>query len=252
MLVACCLLYRALIPRCRLHLLFNITLRRREDLTSVVTMLQKHPHLIDRVRHLDIDVQNTASQSWVSTVPLSLPITSMKLQTLNLSGVDFTHLHSTFHMACSRFSQVEMLSCINVRYTRYSQLTRLAHATRAAHFYCRDASDPAERDNISRAIAVYPRGSVSLPRCVTQLDWYIPWSLLEKVLQGLLRQGSDAHWPRFLRFYVDEPPHNVHRRIYTAALKHIVQLYEQIFRGRHDKFDVSFSTAPFDVSFHGE
>lgn len=145
MLAACSLVYRALVPRCRLFLFKDVILRFPRNLTNLVLTLQKYPYLIEHIWILDIHPTDTESQSWVTTVLLSLPITSMNLRALILSGVDFTQLHSTFYMTCTRFQETESLFLDGVRFTRSRLRTRGMY-----------------RNNVSAAL-VYVHAS---PRCL--------------------------------------------------------------------------------------
>lgn len=244
MLAACSLVHRALIPRCRLHLFETVTLRSQQDLTSLVTTLRKFPQFVKRVRHLDIDATSTESQSWVSTVPLSLPITSMDLDSFSLTGVDLTLVHSTFYMACSRFHEVKNIFFQDVRFTRYSQVTRLVRVTKATHFMWNVKVE----DEVLHA-PVQPRGRVSLPK-TGQVSWFMPWGLLETIMQSFLYEEFTA-WPRQLLVLAHGPSRDIPRAIYVAVLQHIMQVYERISYISRESA-VVFASGPFILELSGE
>lgn len=128
----CFLVCRAFVPRCRLHLLDSITLRTEKDLTAVENMFNKAPGLAKYVSTLTIDVVGAGPQSWVSAIPFALAVPSMELWELRVRGVDFTTVHVSFQRAFTRFAGVSTLRLEDIRYSRYSQVTRFIHAINAS------------------------------------------------------------------------------------------------------------------------
>lgn len=227
MLAAFCRVCRALVPRCRLLLLAEVVLSSQKDVESMKISLRRHPYLIGRIRQLHIDAGGPDSQSWVSTVPLSLPIVSMHLEWLELYSVDLTQLHPTFYRM--RFQKLKHIFFQNVRFTRYSQVIRLVHATQASMFRW-DVPVITDEEDALRA-AVDPRGPVLPPQCVDTLEWDMPWGLLEKMMQSFLQEASTS-WPRFLNLRPHELPRNIPRTTYIAVLGLFMQIHERFYDGR--------------------
>lgn len=91
--VACCLVCRVFVPRCRFRLYHDFILWSRTQLDHVVHTLSNSPILCARLRELTIDAGNGADQSWVSTVPFRLPLLVSSLNELSLRGVDLSVMH---------------------------------------------------------------------------------------------------------------------------------------------------------------
>lgn len=138
-------------------------------------------------------------------------------------------------MACTRFRKVKRVRFQDVQFTRYTQVTRLVHATRASKFVrvVEENASALTDEDVALHAAVDPRGRVSLPHCVDELAWFMPWGLLEKMMERLLQEGSTS-WPRSLYLRPREPPQDIPRTTYVAVLRHLMQIYERFYVGRQD------------------
>lgn len=130
---ACMQVCRAWVPRCRLHLAGAVSFRSRDSVTSFAGVLERSPQLRMRVETVRVEVKDTGDQSWVSSVPLLLP---MLLKTLFLENVDLSVLHP---VASNRFYalRVQALHLQDVKYTHYSQLAHLVNPASVEEVHCR-------------------------------------------------------------------------------------------------------------------
>lgn len=226
----------------------KVVLRHQQDMARMEAMLQNYPYLINRIRHLVINVKDTEAQPWVSAIPLSLPFASMKLEQLCLIGVDLSQVYPAFDV----LRKVRLIHFEDVRFTRYSQVTRLVRAVQASTFVWtvhKDASTTTNTDE-SLPAAVDPRARILLPQCVDTLEWDMPWGVLEKMMQSLLQEASMS-WPRCLDLRPRELPQNIPRTTCVAVLGLLMQIYEWFYVGRRDH-KINFESGSVLVNLDGE
>lgn len=148
-MLKCILTCRAWVSRCQYHLFSEVVLRSRDHVHQVCKVLSTSPVLRQRVKHIWIDAKvnhrgtkNGLDQSWISAAPFQLAPLVSKLRTLKLSNIDFTQLNPTFCQAFTAFAHpIESLYLFYVRWSRYSQVARIAWATRAQNFILRENLD---------------------------------------------------------------------------------------------------------------
>lgn len=188
----------------------KLVLRSSQDVSNQAVALRRSRSLARTICILKIDATTSQSQSWVSTVPLSLPISKMSnLLQLQLHGVDFTQLHPNFSMFFARLKHpgpLRTLHLVNIRYTRYSQLTRLFCATgcATAHVNGRFVDD----DDIPRMATppLHP-GRLMIPRGVRHLTWNMSWDMLERLADDISwEDSSDCQLDIQVHAHLDDLP----------------------------------------------
>lgn len=264
MLLALCLVSQALVLRCRLYLYRNITLRNEQDLQSVAAALSHHPSLIAHIHNLVIDARHPQagspiSQSWISAVPLSLPIARMEsLPQLWLDSVDLTQLHPSFYALCARFAKVHCLVLIDVRYTRYSQLTRLVRAVQTGVLMCVFDFDSAAILS-AQGLGLHTQpplpssaGRLLFPHCMDAVYWSLTWDALDHILQTLLSEEDCTPWPcATLDLKTNWPPRGGILSPYGVVLEKLV-LFNQRLLHNGQRCSIQLTSGPFKIYFYGE
>lgn len=251
MLRACGLTCRNFVRRARHHLqrIDHLTLRSLHDLTSLVTATSKSPLFAHRIDALTIDASvSLLGQSWVSAVPLLLPLASMAVQRLALVGVDFTRLHPTFHRACTRFGGVQQVYLKSVTYTRYSQIARLLRALRVNSLTW-DAPAPTvqpEPGSLKLDVTVHP-GPLFLPRYLRDIELTMTWDVLATMLHDFPWEDPVDRPRREWQFNPEWPPVTPS---YTTVLEDIVKVYELSLPEQRDSFQLN--PGPFWITMRSE
>ncbi|TCD62418.1 hypothetical protein EIP91_006919 [Steccherinum ochraceum] len=116
----------AWIPRCQFHLMEVARFVSRYSLIHYARQLRRSPESRQRIKSVVIS-QDEDDHSWVSAVPLLLPL---KLDNLTLEAVDLSALHP---MALQRLHllQVSFLMLKSVHYSYYYEVARLVKFTSA-------------------------------------------------------------------------------------------------------------------------
>ncbi|TCD61016.1 hypothetical protein EIP91_009155 [Steccherinum ochraceum] len=108
-LQACSLVSQILLPRCRLHLHAALIVRSADQLAAFVVLLNRSPALRKRVFSITIDGSHGANQSWVSTVPLRLPLPMPSLRWVSLQNIDLALLHPDTYKAFRPFRSLPVV-----------------------------------------------------------------------------------------------------------------------------------------------
>ncbi|KAH8101629.1 hypothetical protein BXZ70DRAFT_106294 [Cristinia sonorae] len=130
---ACCLVCRAWVPRCRYYLFEAITVKSAEQLEHMVQCLYRSSDLLTRVVSIIIDGSGTIDHSWIVQVPTCFPLSRMNAKHITIRSVDLSKLPQRFIQSFSLFRPLNHLYLHDLRYSRFSQLERLAYATQATY-----------------------------------------------------------------------------------------------------------------------
>lgn len=240
--LACCMVHRAFMPRCRFHLYEHIKLCSGGNLTQVVHTLSQFPTLRKRVDCITIDATGSEDQSWVSSVPFCLPLTSFRLKPgiLVLQGVDLSVLHPSAHQAFARVGVFSNIVLQDVRYSSYTQLVRFLTIAYNVRISYQPDSDhktgeitgrlPPGR-SVNRLRAPY---SSLLTRRFT-LD--MSWAALGSITRDLDPFGFMGNWHIVFR---GEYPSTRETTASATALANILKAFKQNCRQSDQKSIISF------------
>lgn len=137
-LLACSMVCKAWTPRCLWNMHEYLAICSESHLKNLSEQLRSSAIHRSRVRAINIDAKRTPYQAWILQVPMRLPLDKMNVQSLSLSHVDLRTIHAAFYQIMSRFKPLADLYFIKVRYSHYSQLTRLAVITKSRYFDLED------------------------------------------------------------------------------------------------------------------
>lgn len=136
---ACSLVCHSWVPRCRYHLIKEISVDSPDTLQSVAKILKATPGLPERVLELSITGHGWyGGQSWISSVPLHLPKLP-NLRYLALRRVDFSQQHPEFPRSLSLFAPRDSRLCLAIHAdelkrpyapVRFAQLVKSLRAVR--------------------------------------------------------------------------------------------------------------------------
>ncbi|KAH8093116.1 hypothetical protein BXZ70DRAFT_1010598 [Cristinia sonorae] len=134
-LAACMLVCKSWGPRCRRYLLGSVKLKNRSQLDTLVEQLLRAPWLCDFVENLYLSPipGSLIDHSLVCLAPLHLPPLK-NLKCVQIDGFDFSLRLPNFYWAYRQF-HLDKLYLYDFTYTRFSEVTQLAVATRAIELY---------------------------------------------------------------------------------------------------------------------
>lgn len=233
----------------------HITLRSQQDLTSIASIFAAVRFRTKHIERLTIDATNSESQSWVSSVPFTLPISSLDITELIFRGVNLTHLHGAFYMSFSVFKHVRLLRLEGIRYTRYTQFTRLLRTIKAPDFRLRDEHiaqptvNPSYTD-YSRKAMLHP-GRLALPPHAYDIWWDMPWDMLARFLHDSTLEDPAERLSVKLRISAEWPPASIPYTTYGAILEQFMWGFNKT-RSIHGPIEFELSTGPFIVNLFSE
>lgn len=183
-IIACCLVCRAFVTRCRFHLYYQFTLRSGTQLEQLVHTLSASPILCNRLHGLTIDGRQVADQSWVSAAAFRLPPSISSLGTLFLRDVDLSVLHPEANRGFSRI-RIPEVHLRDVRYSSYTQLTRFFSISNTVRVH----GQPVATHEVAALRRLPPRRG---PQRFYLHD--LSWAVLDSMTQSLDLSTCTGDW----------------------------------------------------------
>lgn len=134
---ACSLTCRAWVHRARFHLGPALITRQTiisspEYISATRPILMMFPNVGDNVISLSLDASPDGDSSWMSSAVMCLGPKMKRVENLTLRGFDFSTRHPGFYRSCSLFRPLKWLWLVFPRYSCFSDIAHLVHATSAA------------------------------------------------------------------------------------------------------------------------
>lgn len=128
-LLECVLVSRHWVPRCRISLYRSVDLKSKRQFTQFLWTISQYPFLGHYARYLSIscdvlgDSELESDPTWMHHVPIRLP--SRLPNVVKIEFASLPHLHQTFFILSSGFTQITSLAILFLHHQSFQDLVSL-------------------------------------------------------------------------------------------------------------------------------